>query len=57
MRTVDIVKWESAAFRQAGREWGINSIPYVRVYGKDGGLVYKGSSFDQIRAAVAKAAR
>ncbi len=58
MRTVDIVSWKSEAWTQASKEFGIRGIPYVRVYGKDGALVYemKGGGLDEIRAAIGRAA-
>ena len=36
LRKVDIVGWQSEAFVQAGKEFGIRAIPHVRVYGKHG---------------------
>ena len=39
LRKVDIVKWESAAGRQATAEWRPKTLPYVRVIGKTGTLL------------------
>ena len=39
LRKVDIVNWESAATQQADREFGIKTIPHVRIFGKKGDLI------------------
>ena len=56
LRKVDIVDWESAAGRQAGKEFGMRGIPYVRVYGKSGALLgeVSGANATAIEAAIQK---
>ena len=39
VRRVNIGKWDNAAAKQAEREFGIESLPYVRVYDSSGKLV------------------
>jgi hypothetical protein len=39
IRKIDIVNWESEAFKQASRDYGIGGIPYIRVYDKSGKLL------------------
>lgn len=39
LRKVDISNWESAAAKQASRDFRMPGIPYVRVYGPDGKLL------------------
>ena len=39
LRKVDLVDWDSAAADQAGRDFGLDGIPYVRVYGTRGNLL------------------
>ncbi len=52
MRKIDIVDWNTAVAKQ----FAINSIPRVQVYGRDGNLVgTSGSNTDTIRKLVAKA--
>ena len=57
VKRIDIVRWESDAFRQAHTLWGIRGIPYVRVYDKKGALVTaeNGGNFGAIDSAVKKA--
>ena len=53
---MDIVDTKSEAFAQAAREFGIRSIPYVRLYGKDGkDLGSVGRRISDIEAALKKA--
>lgn len=53
---IDIVAWQSDAFRQANREYGIQGIPYVRVYGKNGDFLgdVKSGDIADIRALAEK---
>ena len=39
IRKINIIDWESDAFKQAEKEFGLNSIPYLRIYGKDGKFI------------------
>lgn len=39
VRKVDIVDWKSNAAAQARTDFGLEAIPYVRVYGPDGSFV------------------
>ena len=36
MKRINIVRWESEAFRQISEAYGVKGIPYLRVYGPDG---------------------
>ena len=56
LRKVDIVKWETAAGRQAIAEFRPKAIPYVRVYGKTGTLLGEivGEKAAAIEAAIQK---
>lgn len=56
MRKVDIVGWDSAAAKQAHQEFGLEAIPYVRVYGSTGSLLgeVSGADIAAIEAAVRK---
>ena len=56
LRKVDIVGWESAAFKQASKKFGFRGIPYIRLYGKDGkDLGSPGRAIAGIESAVKKA--
>ncbi len=50
-RKIDIVAWESDAAQQAHSEYGMNGIPYVRVYGKSGDFLgdVVGADFEGIK--------
>jgi thioredoxin 1 len=39
LRTIDLENWESAAARQATKDFKIPALPYVRIYGPDGRFV------------------
>jgi thioredoxin 1 len=39
LRTIDLKNWESAAAKQATKEFKLPGLPYVRVYGPDGEFV------------------
>jgi thiol-disulfide isomerase/thioredoxin len=59
LRTIDVSSWESEIAKQATRDFRMNALPYVRVYGRDGrfvGAVY-GNDIDRVRALVEKATR
>ena len=59
LRKVDIVNWQSEAAKQAHTEFELHGIPYVRVYGKKGGLLgeVKGADISAVEAAVRKGAK
>jgi hypothetical protein len=39
LRTIDLKQWDSAAGKQATKEFKVPGLPYVRVYGPDGKFV------------------
>lgn len=56
LRKVDLVDWDSAAAKQAERDFGLNAIPYLRVFdarGKSEGEV--APEIGAIEAAVKRA--
>lgn len=57
LRKVDIVDWNSAAARQAAKEFGLQGIPHVRVFDAKGKLVtdLSGPSPDAVDQAIHKA--
>ena len=55
LRKVNIVSWESAAFQQANKEFGINGIPAIFVFGKNGEKLGEKGGIEEIRAAVDEA--
>lgn len=59
LRKVDIVDWESAAAAQAHKEFGLDAIPYVRIYGTTGSLLgeVSGADIERIEAAVRREVR
>lgn len=59
LRRVDIVNWQSPAAQQANREFGMDAIPYVRVYGTKGDLVgtFVGGDYLAIEQAVRREAK
>jgi thioredoxin 1 len=54
LRTIDLKQWESAAGKQATKEFKIPGLPYVRVYGPDGKFVgaVLGNDIEKIRQLV-----
>lgn len=54
LRTIDLKDWDSAAGRQATREFKVPALPYVRVYGPDGRFVGEvvGNDIGKIRRLV-----
>lgn len=56
LRKVNIVDWESPAAAQAHKEFGLEGLPHVRVYGATGSLLadFMGADIDGIEAAVRK---
>ena len=54
LRTVDLQQWDSAAARQATKDFKLVALPYVRVYGPDGKFVGEvlGNDIEKIRALV-----
>ena len=59
LRTIDLQSWESAAAKQATREFELGGLPYVRVYGPDGKFVgaVTGNHIDKIEQLIEKAGR
>jgi hypothetical protein len=59
IRKVDIVDWDSAAATQASQEFGLQGIPYLRVYGSNGDLLREisGADMTAIEDAIRMAAR
>jgi thioredoxin 1 len=57
LRRVNVGKWDTAAAKQATREFRAEALPYVRVYDGSGRFVaaVTGGAWDQILAAVEKA--
>ena len=39
LRTIDLKQWDSAAGKQATKEFQVPGLPYVRVYGPDGKFI------------------
>lgn len=56
VRKIDIVSWESEAAEQATREFGVDAIPYTRVYDKTGKFLgaVQGSDFEAVRSLAVK---
>jgi thioredoxin 1 len=54
LRTIDLQQWESAAAKQATKDFKLPGLPYVRVYGPDGKFVGEvvGNDIEKIRALV-----
>jgi thioredoxin 1 len=54
LRTIDLQQWDSAAARQATKEFKLPGLPYVRVYGPDGKLVGEvvGNDIEKIKRLV-----
>ena len=56
LRKVDIVSGKSEAAAQASKEFGLSTIPYVRMYSKDGkDLGPAGQDISTIEASLKKA--
>lgn len=55
LRTIDLQNWESAAAKQATKEFKLAGLPYVRVYGPDGKFVGEvvGNDIDRIKILLA----
>lgn len=58
LRKVDIVNWESEAASQAAKEFELDAIPAVRVYGTKGNLLgtVVGNDVEAIQKIIAKEA-
>ena len=56
LRKVDIVTWKTAAAKQVTGDYGIEGIPYVRVYDPSGDFVgaVEGNDVDKVRALLAE---
>lgn len=56
LREIDIVRWESETAEQANRDFGLESIPYTRVYDKSGRFLgsVDGADLDAVKALVKK---
>jgi thioredoxin 1 len=54
LRTIDLQSWESAAAKQATKDFKLPGLPYVRVYGPDGKFVGEvvGNDIEKIRQLV-----
>ena len=54
LRTIDLKQWESAAGKQATKEFKVPGLPYVRVYGPNGNFVGEvvGNDIEKIRQLV-----
>jgi len=54
LRTIDLQQWESAAAKQATKDFKLTGLPYVRVYGPDGKFVgaVTGNDIEKIRQLV-----
>ena len=39
LRKINLVAWDSAAARQADRDFGLSQIPWIRVYDKKGQFI------------------
>ena len=54
LRTIDLKQWDSAAGKQATKEFKVPGLPYVRVYGPDGKFVGEvvGNDIEKIRQLV-----
>ena len=59
VRKINIVNWESPAARLAAREFGLDGLPYVRVYGTRGSLLVatRGLDIGRIEDAVTREAQ
>jgi len=59
LRIIDISNWDSAAGKQATKEFHLPALPYVRVYGPGGKFMGEvvGNDVDKVRALIAKARR
>ncbi len=59
LRTIDLQNWESAAAKQATKEFKLAALPYVRVYGPDGKFIGEvvGNDIDKIKALIARRTR
>ena len=57
LRRVNVGKWDTAAAKQATREFRAEALPYVRVYDRSGKFVadVTGGMWDQVLAAIEKA--
>jgi thioredoxin 1 len=54
LRTIDLKQWDSAAGKQATKEFKVPGLPYVRVYGPDGKFVGEvvGNDIEKIKQLV-----
>ena len=54
LRTIDLKQWDSAAGKQATKDFKVPGLPYVRVYGPDGKFVGEvvGNDIEQIKRLV-----
>lgn len=59
LRKVNLLSWESSAAEQAVREFDVDGIPYLRVYGTRGNLLgeVRGADMDAVAELVAKEGR
>ncbi len=49
VKRIDIVSWESDAFRQINEAYGVKGIPYLRVYGTAGELLGEAYGYGDLR--------
>src|SRR5687767_2133847 len=59
LRTIDLQSWESAAAKQATKEFKLAALPYVRVYGPDGKFIgdVVGNDIEKIKRLIAERSR
>lgn len=58
IRKIEIVNWDSEAANQAGNEFGLEKVPYVRIHGPDGAFLghVQGNNIAEVEALITQKA-